>query len=476
MRANIKKAWYYCRRNGLANTFFAALERVLKKDNIRYEWKPLKEAELEKQRRREFAAPVTFSILVPAYETNPLFLRQMIDSLTEQTYPHWELVIADASVSDTVENVVKEYTDRDALRIEIVESQKVTAGRTETSDRQRCIVYKRLQDNRGISHNTNEALQLATGDYIGLLDHDDVLTPDALYEMAVRIEEAEQSGQPLQLLYSDEDKCDMDMTHFYEPHFKEEFNLDLILSNNYICHFLVMEAELMKQVRFNADFDGAQDYKLVLDAVAAMIKETGNVLAPEQLIAHIPKVLYHWRCHTGSTAQNPQSKLYAYEAGKRAVQSFCESQNWHDANVQHLQHLGFYKVVYGSNRKFSDMFRIRQDVAAVGGSILHLGFIRSGGYNADGTVCYKGLFSKFSGYMHKAVLTQDAYALDLRCIVVREELKPLLQQIKEKYGLVSADIRKVPEKTVKEAGLEFAKEVHARGYRLIWNPDMKRKL
>lgn len=323
MNANLKKAWYYCKRNGLTNTVFAALERINDKNNDCYEWTPLTEDKLERQRQHTFDNPHTFSVLVPAYETDARFLRQMIESVTAQTYPHWELIIADAGKTDAVEKVVSEYLRED--------------GR---------IVYKRLTDNRGIAHNTNEALALATGDYIGLLDHDDVLTPDALYEMMLRIAEAEQSGNILQLLYSDEDKCDTDMQHYYEPHFKEEFNLDLILSNNYICHFLVMKAELMKQIRFQSDYDGAQDYKLVLDAVAAMIREAGDTFAPKRQTAHIPKVLYHWRCHTGSTAQNPQSKLYAYEAGRRAVQSFCEGQGWHGAVVEHMRHLGFYKVKY----------------------------------------------------------------------------------------------------------------------------------
>lgn len=444
MNANLKKAWYYCKRNGLRNTFFAALERMSNKNNDCYEWTPLTKTELAEQRQHTFANLHTFSILVPAYETDARFLRQMIESVMVQTYARWELIIADASKTEAVETVVHEYLKED--------------GR---------IIYTRLADNRGISHNTNEALALAKGDYIGLLDHDDVLTPDALHEMALRIEVAEQGGTQLQLLYSDEDKCDTDMQHYYEPHFKEEFNLDLILSNNYICHFLVMKAELMKNVRFQPDYDGAQDYKLVLDAVAAMIREAGDTFAPERQTAHIPKVLYHWRCHTGSTAQNPQSKLYAYEAGKRAVQSFCDAQGWQGAAAEHMRHLGFYKV------RFYDIFAARKDVGAVGGSVVRHGRIWSGSYTALGTVRYLGLPVSFSGYMHRAVLQQDADALDLRCITARSELKELLLRIQTKYGLTGEALRRAPEETVRQASLEFAAAVHAKGYRMLWNPDIR---
>lgn len=470
MKAYIQKTWYYCKRNGIRRTFFAALERVLKINNISYEWEEPAEADLEQQRQKAFANPVTFSVLVPAYETDTQFLREMIDSLIRQTYPYWELVIADASKTDTVEAVVKEYTEK----------------RAETR-----IVYKHLEENAGISANTNAALRLATGEYIGLLDHDDVLTPDALYEMAVRIEEATTQGKKVRMLYSDEDKCDMEMTHFYEPHFKEDFNLDLLLSNNYICHFLVMEAGLMKQIQFRSDFDGAQDYKLVLDAVDVLLHDVTNCIdnkttAFREQIAHIPKVLYHWRCHMGSTAQNPQSKLYAYEAGKRAVASFCEKQGWKDVSVEHLPHLGFYKISYGNNAdkvmdkktetdEIANLLRIRADVGAVGGMVLHNGRIVGGICRENGNTCYYGLYHYFSGYMHKAVLMQEAYALDLRCITVRKELQPLLNDVKTKYQ-ISDQTRNMSEEMLQRANCEFADMLRQKGYRMLWNPAIKCKV
>ena len=142
--------------------------------------------------------------------------------------------------------------------------------------------------------------------YIGLLDHDDILTRDALYEMACALEKQEQNGIHPVFLYSDEDKCDGEAQNTYEPHRKTDFNLDLLLSNNYICHFLVMDAAVMKRLRLRTGFDGAQDYDLVLRAAGQVLEGT-----PEEAYVHIPKILYHWRCHRNSTASNPASKTYA---------------------------------------------------------------------------------------------------------------------------------------------------------------------
>ena len=166
-----------------------------------------------------------FSILVPAYETDVRHFREMIDSVLAQTYEDWELIIADASPSDKLTQEMGYYKD----------------GR---------IRYLRLEENRGISENTNAALAAAGGSYIGLLDHDDILEPDALYRMMEAIRRVvRETGTEPQMLYSDEDKGDGDMQRFYEPHRKEKFNLDLILSNNYICHFLVMKRELIQSDR-----------------------------------------------------------------------------------------------------------------------------------------------------------------------------------------------------------------------------------
>jgi len=239
-------------------------------------------AEDAKQRAAAFEAMPCISVLVPAYETPEPFLRQMIESVLSQSYSHLELCIADGSPGDGVQKIVESYGEKDSR-----------------------IRYQRLSENRGISENTNEALAMATGEYIGLLDHDDLLLPGALFEVVKALNEAGGADA----VYTDEDKVNMDLTHHFQPHFKPDFNLEYLRSNNYICHFFVVKRELACQVGgFQREFDGAQDH----DFIFRCTEQAGKVL-------HIPKVLYSWRCHEASTASNPESKRYAYEAGKRAV-------------------------------------------------------------------------------------------------------------------------------------------------------------
>lgn len=197
--ANLKKMWYYLRRNGLKHTLSAVAERLGEKKT--YRMSEPDEAQLAEQRRhsREGDFDLTFSIIVPTYRTPEPFLSRMIASVLAQTYPKFELILADATEDDSVRKVAESFGDTR-------------------------IVWKKLPENAGISENTNRGLEMAGGDYVGLLDHDDVLTPDALYEMAVRIGEAGRKGTTVQLLYSDEDKCNADETEFFDPHFKEDLD------------------------------------------------------------------------------------------------------------------------------------------------------------------------------------------------------------------------------------------------------------
>ncbi|MBO5092743.1 MAG: glycosyltransferase [Lachnospiraceae bacterium] len=424
-RSNLKKAYYYCKKNGILPAFYAALERI-QNNNTCYEKRTPTQEELEAQRSAVWEKPECFSILVPAYETDGAHLHEMIDSVLAQTYPQFELIVADASVSDKVETEMQYYKDSR-------------------------IRYIRLPENKGISGNTNAALSAACGSYIALLDHDDILEADALYRMMEAIAAyRERTGEMPQMLYSDEDKCSGDLSVYYEPHRKEKFNLDLIMSNNYICHFLVMKAELMHALGFRAEYDGAQDHDLVLRAAARLMHHTNGIL-------HVPYVLYHWRCHTGSTAENPQSKMYAYEAGRRAVEDFCRTQGWR-ARVVHTRHLGFFRVEYEG-----DVLAQRTDLAAVGGRIVRRGRIDGGAYAQDGRALYEGLNAHFSGYMHRAVLQQDAFAVDIRRIRVREELRPLLARIQKE------------EKDIRRASLKFGREAARLGYRILWDPFMENR-
>lgn len=449
-KANLKKTLYYLKRNGLKNTWYAVRERLEEKKQVPYQYVPVAEEELEYQRREADKYGTCFSIVVPAYRTAEKYLQELITSVIKQTYPKWELIIADATEDDSVEKTVRQM------------AEYATTPNWQDS----CIRYVHLTENAGIAENTNQALLHARGEYIGLLDHDDVLTENALYEMAVAIEKGKQAGVDVKMLYSDEDKCNSDRTQYFEPHFKEKFNLDLLLSNNYICHFLVMESALMKALRFRKEYNGAQDYDLVLRAAERLMDN-------EAQIVHIPKVLYHWRCHAASTAENPGSKQYAYNAGTQALQDFADRKGW-KAGAMNLKHLGFYTLLYCGGP-----LKVREDLGAVGGRLVAGAGNRTvGGRMAEnGEVYYKGLPMVYSGYMHRAALTQNAEALDIRCIQVREELRVLFKEItgvdyQQKQGSDSFDASVLPEGTDYVAlSLNLSKAIRERGYRLLYLPE-----
>lgn len=261
---------------------------------------------------------------------------------------------------------------------------------------------------------------MATGDYIGLLDHDDVLLSDALFHVRCKLEEGD-----YELLYSDEDKSDGEMAHFFEPHFKPDFNLDYLLSNNYICHFLVMKAELMKKLGFRREYDGAQDYDLVLRAVGELLFREGG----REKIAHIPKVLYHWRCHESSTASNPESKRYAYEAGKCAVEDFLRTYmklGKEQAQVNHTSHLGFYKVTY-----HPAVFQVRPEVAAICGKVVEKGKVTVGPawYMEQGKLSlFAGLKAAYGGYMHRAEMIMQVDEMPKEAVCWNEKYRELFKR------------------------------------------------
>lgn len=423
-KANLKKTLYYLQRNGLRETWISVRERLTETD--RYFFVPASEEELEKQSDRKWDNPITFSIVVPLYRTPETYLKRMITSVMAQSYPHWELILADATEDRSVEETLMQQG--------FLKEQPMD-GDTEPVAADSRIRYVHLKENAGIAANTNQALPYAKGEYIGLLDHDDVLTPDALYEMADAVTKAYDRGVKAAFIYSDEDKCDGEETRYYDPNHKEEFNYDLILSNNYICHFLVMDAELMKRLQFRPEYDGAQDYDLVLRAVAKVLATDGQ--AGEKSILHIPKVLYHWRCHEASTAANPHSKKYAYVAGIRALQNHA-AQREIPATACETRHVGFYRLQY------TDVLQNRPDVAAVGGRVLSgktHGKIIGGRMTAEGKVFYEGLPQGFGGYLHRAELSQDAQALDLRCIRIQPSCREVFEKI---VGVPYTEIRRHP--------------------------------
>ena len=207
-----------------------------------------------------FEKKALISIAVPVYRTPERFLREMIESVLGQTCSEWELCIADGSENMDAYLVASEYAKKDQR-----------------------IKVKRLSENKGIPENTNEARKMCSGDYIGLLDHDDVLAADAIYEIRRAIDK---NNSP-EVIYTDEDKMSIDGEEFFDPHFKPDYNAELLRSNNYICHFFVIRREILQRVGgLRAEYDGAQDYDFILRCT----DRAGSII-------HIAMPLYHWRSH-----------------------------------------------------------------------------------------------------------------------------------------------------------------------------------
>ena len=267
------------------------------------------EKTLEAQRKHKFDYTPLISIAVPAYQTPVEFLKQMIGSLIAQTYPEWELCIANASPdNEEMQRVLADYSAKDPR-----------------------VRFCNLKENLGIAENTNRAFAMAKGEFMGLLDHDDLLAPNALYEIV----QALQDHPQVDALYTDEDKVTTELDEHFQPHLKPDFNLDLLRSNNYICHFFVVRRSIVEKAGgFRKEFDGAQDY----DFIFRCTENAREVL-------HVPEILYHWRTHKASTADNPASKMYAFEAGKRAIEANLKRTGT-KGTVSHTQDLGFYRVKY----------------------------------------------------------------------------------------------------------------------------------
>ncbi len=452
---SIKKTIAYARRNGIGNTAVAVMERLRDQRSDNYTYVPPTEEELEKQRKwyrsllnnadKSKMLPL-ISILVPCYNTDREFLKMMIESVQNQTYGKWELILAEAPIVSKGRAIYP--------LTEIIKGYSAADGR---------IRHIRLKNNAGISENTNAALDASRGDYMALLDHDDVLTPDALCEVAI----AAIKNYP-RLIYSDEDKCNAEGDRFFEYHRKKKFNPDLFLSNNYICHFTTIRSDVIHTCRFRGEYDGAQDYDLFLRAVGRIMWTTDY----EKQIIHIPKVLYHWRSHDSSTSANPRSKMYAYDAGKRAIQDFLKA-NGINASVSHLKHVGFYRVDYTDN-----IFTARKDIGVVGGKIVDKnGTMIGGNYRADGTVRFDGLPKGFSGgFQHLAVLEQNTDAVDIRCMKIRQELTDLYKEI---FGVSYKDTTEGKsikaesigtDAEIREKSIRFGQAVRQLGYKVLWDP------
>ena len=264
------------------------------------------EEDLQKQRETKFELNPKISILVPLFNTPVNFFEELVESLINQTYQNWELCLADGSETQNAE------------LMKIIEKDER-------------IKYKFIGENKNISGNTNECLSLATGDFIALLDHDDLLPVFSLYEIVKCINE----NPNVEFIYTDEDKIMRTKENRVDPYFKPDFSPDTLRANNYITHFSVFRKDIMDKLGGErSKYDGAQDYDLIL----RMSEIAKNIV-------HIPKILYHWRIHPNSTAEMPDAKPYAYEAGRQAVADHIERIGL-KGTVEFGETPGVYQVQY----------------------------------------------------------------------------------------------------------------------------------
>jgi len=461
-KKNIVRGINYLKRNGIKSVCYKVSER-LKRDEEEVDYTKTvlarrpSEDELTRQRGVKFDTPYKISILIPAYETEEKLLIETIDSVAVQTYGNWELCILDASKDDHRRLIVKDYVQNNSI--------KYSDDYGSLADK---IKYHFLNDNKGISGNTNEALNMSTGDYIALLDHDDTLEPDTLYEYMKAVDsmqkiktEGQDGIRKIMAVYCDEDKITYDSKSYFDCHIKPDFDPILLCTNNYICHFLMVDRSVALGVKgFHSEYDGAQDHDFILRVSEGIYSET---------ILHVPKVLYHWRSTPSSTAENPAAKMYAYDSGKRAVIDHFKRTGI-KADVKDTEHLGFFvydiqsdleekdvKVLETSEylgltpekiRGISEDFIliVSKDlrpvscnylktmlslmeidcVGAVTGRIIGKnGRLESAGYDKieDGLIKerFLGLNRHYSGYMHKAMIQQkvDDFTMDL--VLVRKE-------------------------------------------------------
>jgi GT2 family glycosyltransferase len=311
-RKNIKRGIRHLQKYGLIS-FFQRLSKRIDEETDYDAWfhqNCISQKKLEEEKNHIFVYAPKISLIVPVFNTPKDLLEEMIQSVLQQSYSNWQLCIADGSDENSdARKIVTEYTAKD---------QRIKA--------------EFLTENYGISGNTNHALKMADGEYTALFDHDDVLEHDALYEIVKSLQEVHHD-----IIYTDEDKLNDRTGQFEDPNFKPDYDKDLLLSHNYITHFFVVKTQIIKEIGgFDSQFDGSQDY----DVILRCIEHAKN-------IHHIAKSLYHWRMHEGSTALDPESKMYCYVAGQKAIQAHLDRMGIKaKVEMQGKPLFGLYHVIY----------------------------------------------------------------------------------------------------------------------------------
>ncbi len=311
-RGFIRHVIEYTRRNGVSGLIRRAIHGPAVAQNFDYDtWfraRRVTETELEKQRAAHFSCEPKISVCIPLYNTRPEFLRDIVNSILAQSYQNWELCLADGSTTDEPGRIVAdEYGNEPRIR------------------------YQKLAVNAGISGNTNAALKMATGDFIMLSDHDDLVEADAMYEIVRAINQS----PDVDVVYTDEDVVNEQGTVFYDPHLKPDFSIDYLMSLNYITHIFVARKSIVDETGgFGDAYNGAQDWDMIL-----------RCCEKARRVAHVPKILYHWRASSGSTAGNPDSKMYAVDAGRRAVGDYMQ-RNGLDGRLEYtLDFICFHPIL-----------------------------------------------------------------------------------------------------------------------------------
>jgi len=320
MNYKLSRIIYNFKKYGFVKTIKKIISRLFKLDKRTSEldkelyqnWilhnEPTKE-ELVEQEYTRFAKEPLISIIIPMYNTFETNFWKLFASITSQTYKNWEVCIADGS------------DKKNEYMISILEKYD-------------SVKYIFLEGNKGIAENTNKALNLAEGEYVVFLDHDDTLAPFAIFELIKTINE----NPDVEIIYSDEDKINEEDERFC-PYFKPDYSPETLECHNYITHLVAVKKSLCDKLgRFVCDLDGAQDFDYILRAT----EKSKNIV-------HIPKILYHWRTTPFSTAQDVENKLYAYKAGRQVIQDYLKRTGKAGEVEESGDVPGIYKIKYKVN-------------------------------------------------------------------------------------------------------------------------------
>lgn len=358
-RLAIGRTLVYLKKNGLRATVYRVLKgagpmpvdkRKLKKIAEDYYISAQRQ---EQEENVQFPKDIKFSVLVPLYNTPDSFLKAMIESVQAQTYKNWELCLADGSDSEHsfVGEICKKYAGKDER-----------------------IKYEKLEKNLGISENTNACIRMATGEYIALFDHDDLLHPSALYELMRAICE-----HCADFIYTDENTFSEEPRDAYNPHFKPDFSPDTLRSYNYICHLSAFSRELLDSVGyFRSEYDGSQDYDLIL-----------RLTEKAKKVFHIRKILYYWRAHKNSVAQDVGAKPYTVTAAKKAL-------------AAHLERCGLKGEVLDSS--VPTTYHIKYEID---GNPLISVIIPNKDHTDDLDICLKSLYEKSSYKNFEVIIVEN---------------------------------------------------------------------